>query len=358
MQPRETGRPAAAARAHAFTGKVTARRREKKFSQASLYRPLFTHDQFGRQWFCEIHQRSGMPVSRLYPCFVAPWYPDSTYITVNPENTAQCFIDFPRMRQEKRVAIAAYHADAVGLATEKKWAIPERGVPYPREIVQKLGTPPRAIEPIVAAEQGHPWINGWSQVPDPRLVELVKPKRRLLSVDEEGYDFSEDSYRAAIGASQPVARALTPKPDVEALKQRVIDYEARQSEGAAGADDEDLDDVELEERPGHEAPDAPLVDPTDIDDAFGLEGGPTERTDDRLIDPDAIEDELDPEARGGTRVPVRPKAPAKAASPNRRPQQVSRPAPRTGSTASRLPANRTGKARPTLADGAKPVISD
>lgn len=335
---------------HGFTGRIGSQRREKRFSQASTRRPLVTYDQHGRPWFVETEIRSGMPCSPFQPLFLAPWYPHSNYIKVNPNNTAECFIDYPTMRQEKRVGINKYHSDAVGLATEKKWAIPQRGQPYAREIIAKNGNPPLPLEPIIAAEQENPWIIGWSDKPDPRLVELVKKRVRVLTVEEEGFDFTEQSYAETVATVAPRReRTVQRNPDQQQLMDDVSEFQA---ESVAGAGD---DDEFVPHKHGANA--KPII---PEEEAGGIFDDPSPikreaRTSEALLD---IEEGVDPGATGGQRVPVKT-APQRERAERRPPQ-----AP-TGKHAGAKGQTKGGKAQPaqtgnrrTIAQGAKPVVAE
>lgn len=362
---RESGKPTTSPRPtsrHSYTGRgQRAPRREKRFSQASTRRPLISYDQHGRPWFVETEIRSGMPGGPWQPLFQAPWYPQSIYFRVNPDNTAEMYVDYPTMRQEKRIALDGFHGRAVKLATKKGWPIPKRGEKYSEEIVEEIGTAPRAIEPIIAAEQENPWVMGWTRRPDPRLVELVKPKRRMMSVEEEGFDFSEASYEATVGerASRGDLEQTPEQREKLAAAQRHL--EAIGSEDVAGVDEDDIEDetrgVTSERRHGASDFAAPLV---DVNDEAAEGAFATDEKTERALD---LEDELDPEATGGRKVPVQTK-PQAARAERRPPAAVRKPGTKPGKPGT--PAFKKGdRAKPgtkgerkTLAQGARPVVSD
>lgn len=338
---RDSGKPTPTrpSNRHNFTGRVGSQRREKRWSQASTRRPLVTYDQHGRPWYCETEIKSGMPCSPFQPQFLAPWYPQSNYIKVNPNNTAECFIDYDTMRADKRKALSGYHRNAVELATDKKWAIPEPGQAYERQIVAKLGTPPNPIQPIIAAQQENPWVIGWTEKPDPRLVEAVKSKRRRIELEDEGFDFGEDSYAETV-STVPARRdrVVQKSQDQQKLIEDVGEFQA---EAVAGAEDDFVPN-----KPGANA--QSLVDEDDPELAGAFDDSiEDDKKEEKLMD---LEETVDPKSLGGTRVPVKTKPQVERAE--RRP-----PAPPT--TARKPVAKKGGGgARRSIAQGARPVVAD
>lgn len=338
---------------HQFNG--TGRRapqQHRRFSQASLRRGLRSYDQHGRPWYVETEIRSGMPTGRWQPEFQAPWYPDQKYFVINTENTAEMYINYPLMRADRRSANAEYHHEAVKLAAEKEWAIPVYGRPYPQEIINSLGNPPQPIQPIVAAEQENPWIMGWSSRPDSRLVPFMPRRRKALTIEEEGYDFSEATYHAAaaaVDAPRASGKPRTAKSLAELLSLVEPDGPERPLTPPSTADVvAEFDEPDIGDSETH---DTRLVDEEDGVAAFDAGGG--DEAFEKLLD---LEEEIDPEGTGGKKVEV--KTGPKAERAERRPfPKTDRAKPRRDGSAP--PAKPTSKGeRRTIAQGARPVVAD
>lgn len=145
------------------------------WSQARTRRSQRYTDDHGRKWSASIEIRSGDPTGLIQPNFTAPWYPDQAYLTQDADDRSKLHIDYAGMLRSRLEAHEEYHRQAVEEATSRSWTISEEeGKPvYDRKLLQIIGPPPRAIEPVIAAMQGNSWILGFSDVPDPRLVPFL-----------------------------------------------------------------------------------------------------------------------------------------------------------------------------------------
>ncbi len=318
---------------HSFEGRPTGTSEKRREGQPGNRRFAVHYDQHGRQWWSSIELRSGTSVGTIEPNFVAPWYPDQQYLVENPANVTELWIDYRRMATDRKVSLDEYHADAVQYAADNKWPAPKYG-DYPSEIVQKKGHPSRSFKLVVAAWQGNPWILGLSDTPDPRLEELVKRERPVRAINLQDFateDFGAESYAAATGVE---LSGRTPAP-VDGRK------------FAFGADSTDSSFLEeLDRKTAAIANANPDEYEGDEFDASGIDPEPT-RFEGLVQQLDEEEDDLDeqhdPQALGGRTV-----APGHE-------ERAARQAPRRpGSSANLKPG---GKKRPTLADGAAPVIA-
>ena len=303
---------------HDFDGRASARHeKSKRFSQASLRRIITLWDQHGRQWWATVENRTGMPVGQIEPKdFKAPWLPDQKYLVVNSENASQLWINYRAMAVGRKAAENEYHVRASQLAAEKKWDQPERGQ-YPTEIVNALGRPPRSVKLVLAAWQENPWMLGETEMADPRLAELVEAERPVVPVTPEDLgdeDFGPDSFRAQFAKE---LAELEAEAAADVTRGGVDTSPATQEElDAFNADDTGDANAQLE----------------------ALLAG--------------VEDEHDPAAIGGKTV-----APKNA-------ERAVRQAPRSPSqnaTRRKQGTHRSQKdrrKRPSLADGAAPVIAE
>lgn len=334
--------------------KTVSTRRTAGFSQADTRHPLITTDQHGRQWSCQVENRSGMPTGLIANDFSAPWLPDQSYIIVNPNNPGECWIDYRHMYLDRRKEMGLYHQLAVQLASDKSWPLPERGN-YSREFRRLLGNPPQPLEPVKAAAQGNPWILGFTDVPDPRLVEFVQQADEIDLDMDEGDDFGEEAYRDALDGSYGAGNVRE-----RGTSAPVVDRFAEMKEALAVDEFPDEDGDEDDEEGAAELADARA----DLEESLGARtvadaGGDAEE----LLD--AIDTAADPAQLGGRTVGTTPRAAERAQrQAPRRPAQskpTSKRGASRGSTMRSLRREHGDKAGlrkgRSLADGARPRVS-
>lgn len=318
-------------------------------SQADTRRPILLHDQHGREWSCFVEYRSGMPTGLIANDFSAPWLPDQAYLVVNPDNPSELWIDYRRMYIDARQALGQYHQLAVQLAADKGWPVPAKRGEYAADIRRVIGNPPRPLQPIKAAAQENPWILGFSDTPDPRLVEYVKPPE-LLELDmEDEEDYGAEGYADAVidGADAP-PRRVEARPAVADDLDDFEDEDEEEAGEAAGPEALDAIDAELQSP----------VDGGEDDDAASLLDGLEDEDDDE-------ERTYDPAQLGGRTVQPDKTEIARRQAP-RRPAQTSKTRKKGRSrgrgTMKSLRAAEKGSGagkgvRPSLADGARPAVS-
>lgn len=341
---------------HGFTGQRRRKaKRGGKWSQAKTRRGIVSYDQHDRPWSSQAENRSGMPTGPLNADFSAPWMPDGKYLIVNPDNVAEVYIDYPKMYRDRKGALEEYHGQAVRLASQQGWPVPDRGK-YSEKVLNALGLPPKPLEPVVAAMQGNPYILGFIDQPDPRLVRFLNPKRREVTPEEiAGYDFGMDSYNAAIRGDRKEQKRQV----AEILAEAERDLNAFRSEGHGASEDDAEVEAASEELDGFGEDDL---------DTLTDEPGPGEEETpltEALLD---LEDETDAQALGGRTVQPRQLDRVARQAP-RRPTQTAR---RAGGGANKPAAGKApaGKGsvkarrraqlegRRSLADGAAPGVSD
>jgi hypothetical protein len=317
-----------------------------------------------------------MPASIISPDFSAPWYPDAQYLFINGDNAAELYVDYPAMYRDRKAALAVYHRDAVRSAQRNKQPVPKLGH-YTDDIIEALGYPPRALEMIAAAAQGHPWVLGHVEAEDPRLVPYLEQTSVDLERELDEFDFGIDSYEDAIGQKRGTAPRMAPNAPRKAktytsLAELEADADALPVGEAVGEEEDDV--IESEE-----TADA-MAEFDDLgDDAVDSVPDEDEETGDTaLVDDDDEEDALedldethDSEARGGRRVDPRKQEIAKRQDA-RRPTQTAKPrktATQRSAGGSRAPEKEKASTRSTprafdreahkgksLADGARPFV--
>lgn len=355
---------------HNYRGERSARpAKTGGFSQATMRHNVNTFDQYGRKFWFPAENATGAPCGLIQPLFSAPFEVDSQYILVNPDNTSECYCDFRQMVRDRVRAMRAYHSRAIAVAAKKGWEPPALGE-YSDDIIAAHpdGVPPRAFQLPLAAEQGNPWVLGESTTPDPRLEPYLETPSREDTEMMEFMDFGAESYdasiggraapsrpRAPFGARRSVAKVQTAGAEenfLESLKAELDEEDA--ATGTATEDFNELGEADggVEELEGFES----LPSEDEGAEASGVDEG-FEDTD-PLVD----EDEIDPDALGGRTIkPTNADRAAKQA-PRRPTQTARRRGARSAPAEEQSPAPvRSGRkgwvaGRPSLADGAKPVI--
>lgn len=134
-------------------------------------------DLHGRPWHWTIENKTGDPTGLIQPLFTAPYIPEQHYLRIDPDNPNRLLIDYDRAIADIR-------------ATRKEWEKSGRqrsqklyGQKYnpkeefTEEVLDIIGPPPQAWEPVLAAKQGNPWILGKTTRVDLRLAKFFEPEQ-------------------------------------------------------------------------------------------------------------------------------------------------------------------------------------
>lgn len=313
---------------HSYNGRRGRRsRRSGNFSQATYRRGITLHDQHGREWTAQVGTKTGMPTGIIQPSFSAPWYPDHQYMRVNPENTSELFIDYEALLLRRRARLTDFHNLALDIARKKGLPLPAKVGEYSDELLGLLPGMPKPVQPIVAAMQGNEYILGLTTIVDERLRRFVQPSRDALLAEAEAMDFRPRSFADAKAAN--TTAAARPRAEVR--------------------------DVAASEA---EASDAFSVDGAEHDVLEGLDAGEEGADLDGMLE--ALDEEFDAEAVGGRTIAPHKQERAARQAPRRGGTKVARKGTVSREAAAkqrRAAAKKAGR-RPTLADGARPVISE
>jgi hypothetical protein len=321
---------------HSYQGGSRKRRKRGRFSQASTRRPIVLYDQHQREWTAQVGVKTGMPTGKIVPNFRAPWYPDQQYFRVNPENTAELFIDYKAMLLRRNARMKAYHQGASEWARDKKIPTPEKLGEYSEQIRRGYGGPPKPLEPVVAAIQGNRYILGLTDKVDKRLERFVtKPRNEEVLAE---YDFSE-------GGEDDGAKPETSRARAVPAARRRRDVEPIIQDG----DDSAFDDFDGG-APG-KAGEGDAGGEISVEEL--LAGIEDEAKADARQD---LEDTVDSAARGGRRVPPRAADRAEKQAPRRPTASATRKGSGKKPTADAKKRQLAG--RRSLADGAQPVIGE
>lgn len=268
--------------------------------------------------------KSGMPCGQIVPSFQAPFVPDQQYLIVNPDNTSELYIDYESLLRHRHMAMESYHKTAVRMARQRKIAAPAKGE-YSDELLEVIGNAPKPVEPVIAAMQNNVYIlgpdyardRGIRYVVDTRLEKFTEVRTETDRLLEE-YDFGSapdygtegDVERIDITPSGRAALETDPETDLE--------------------DEEGLEEMDLGD-------------------------GTDESSVDNMLND--LEDEFDGEAMGGRT--VAPKNQDRAARQAPRRGNASAVRSRHGKARSQGGVTKSQReGRPSLADGAAPVIGD
>jgi hypothetical protein len=343
--------------AHEFRGQRNRRARKKGgFSQAHTRRHQYSYDQHGRKWFANVGTKTGLPIGMIEATFQAPWIPDQQYIKINRENPSELYIDYEAMLTRRKAVLQAYHNLAEEFARLEKLEIPKFGE-YSEIIIKRLGNPPRAIQPVIAAIQDNTYILGKTYAKerglpyreDPRLTRFVK-RQTIVEKLLMDFDFSDDTTSAssydAVRARNEAERARRVNRAKDLLLQDApFDMPPDELDALRKLPVEEIQAklIELRQRTAVEGFDATEVTDETTDALLGSED-----------EVEAIEEEHDPQAIGGRTLSPAEEARLAGEVPEQNPGArglTSRQAERRESR------NRRGDNRPSLAQGAVPRIA-
>lgn len=161
----------------------------------------FYTDQHGREWGAPIELKTGAACGPYEPIewkITPPLMPPQKYLRRSPDRRrpTELHIDYRAWIQDERTERVAWERN-VRIASQKL-----HGDKYDeamalrnpsRDVLELVGPPPRAIEPIRAAMQGNPYVLGFTTREDVRLAKFFEEDKRAAEVlgIEGGEDFSE-----------------------------------------------------------------------------------------------------------------------------------------------------------------------
>lgn len=170
--------------------------------------PKTMYDQHGREWFADIEKKSGFPsglirLRHLTPKrHRVPYVPDQGALVMDPNRGDSLFIDYDKLIRDRLEEAEDRYQLAIETATARGWDPPKPGEALDDRLLRLIGKPGPGVELVAAAMQGNPWVLGFTDIPDPRLVQFVvdrqvRRKQQLANLP----DFGAASYNAAIGTS-------------------------------------------------------------------------------------------------------------------------------------------------------------
>lgn len=146
------------------------------------------YDQHDRLWVGQREKRSGHPTGVLSlqqktPLGNrAPWEPDQTKMTVDPNDPTAINIDYDAILTERLQAREDWNALGIDRAAANSWDIPEKDqygyFLFEDRIVKLIGERPKSWVPVKAAMDGNRWILGFTDTVDNRIAPFVERKTR------------------------------------------------------------------------------------------------------------------------------------------------------------------------------------
>lgn len=135
---------------------------------------MFT-DQHGRQYFGSVELKTGDVVGLMEPQFTAPIIPDQKYLERNVKNRPyDLHINYERWLADIRGARAEWEREGRQMMRKMRGAAYDPAEPFGADVLDVIGEPPEAIEPVIAAKQGNSYILGFTTRVDKRLVPFLR----------------------------------------------------------------------------------------------------------------------------------------------------------------------------------------
>jgi hypothetical protein len=163
------------------------------WSQQKQRRGQMFRDQFGRSFFSETELKTGDQVGNYEPQFSSPLAIPKMYIErgKDPNRPYDIFINTERWKADIRAERREWEKEgrqrSMKLYGEKYRA----SDPFTAEVLEIIGPPPMAIEPVQALEQRNSWVLGKTTIPDLRLVKYFEPEALPASALPPEPDFTD-----------------------------------------------------------------------------------------------------------------------------------------------------------------------
>lgn len=120
-------------------------------------------DQHGRKWGAVVEKETGDPVGGIMPQFEAPWMPPPHIVRVVPGETGVVEIHYDELVREIREAHGHFLDQARNIAVLMYGEGAAQALEtMPRELRHMVGDPPAPVEPVQAAKAGNKYVLGFS----------------------------------------------------------------------------------------------------------------------------------------------------------------------------------------------------
>lgn len=174
---------------------------------------IFT-DQHGREWGGNLEVKTGDVVGLLEAQFTAPLIPPQKYIRRVDRRPYDLRIDYKQWKADYRGERRDWEREGRQMMRKMRGKGYNPNEEFSEDVLDIIGEPPQAIEPIIAAEQGNSWILGKTKKPDLRLVKFFEPEQldpEIREAREPDFSDLEDERprRQRVRSNRPEPRAAT-----------------------------------------------------------------------------------------------------------------------------------------------------
>lgn len=187
------------------------------WSQRDQRNYIMLEDNHGREWGVSIEVKTGDAVGLYEPQFAAPWIPEQKYLSrPDKRRPYDLFIDYKRMKADLRIDRRDWEREGRQLMRKMRGKAYDPSEEFGEDVLDIIGEPPQAIEPILAAEQGNSWILGRSKKVDKRLLPFLPVDRTPEEVHQEREgdwgDLDEEIDPGSAGRHRQAVKSNRPEP--------------------------------------------------------------------------------------------------------------------------------------------------
>jgi hypothetical protein len=163
------------------------------WSQRKQRRGQMFRDDHGRRWFAVTELLSGAPSGMIEHQFQAPLIPPQKYLELSrdPERPYDLHIAYDRWIADTETDREEWHKNGRLVARRTPGVTWVEGDPFPTAVLDVIGPEPTPLEPILAAQQGNPWIIGKTTVRDARLAKFFETPEKERRARHAAVDYSK-----------------------------------------------------------------------------------------------------------------------------------------------------------------------
>lgn len=170
------------------------------WSQRHQRAEMTFQDQHGREYYASIELKTGDPTGLIEPLYRAPLMPPQKYLSRrNKKRPYDIEVDYVAWKRDVRARRREWEKEGRQLAQKMHGSKYDPREAFSMEVLDVIGPPPEAIEPIIAAEQGNRWVLGLSKKVDMRLVKFFEPED--IDPDYRDREDAEEEEENFAGAS-------------------------------------------------------------------------------------------------------------------------------------------------------------
>ena len=142
-------------------------------------------DDHGREWFGSVEIKTGHVCGLLEPQFQAPLIPDQKYLERIPKRPYDLHINYDRWLADIRATRAEWEREGRQMMRKMRGSGYDPSEEFGADVLDIIGEPPEAVEPVIAARQGNSWILGLTNRVDRRLIKYFNIDKLPAKVRRE-----------------------------------------------------------------------------------------------------------------------------------------------------------------------------